>query len=106
MTLPESRTLTAHGGEVPYYSFPAFDRVPFVRHGFSTRLGGVSAGKFASMNLSFTRGDDDAAVRENFRRQEGRLGASSAARPGYSVCSVAWINWGPSWGRGSASQVE
>ena len=68
MTLPESRTLTAHGGEVPYYSFPAFDRVPFVRHGFSTRLGGVSAGKFASMNLSFTRGDDDAAVRENFRR--------------------------------------
>ncbi len=68
MSLSASNTLTAHGGEVPYYSFPTFDRVAFVRHGFSTRLGGVSEGKFASMNLSFTRGDDDAAVRDNFRR--------------------------------------
>ncbi len=51
-----------------YYTFPAFDRVFFVRHGFSTRLGGVSRGVFSSMNLSFTRGDDEAAVAENFRR--------------------------------------
>lgn len=27
-----------------------------VRHGFSTRLGGVSEGFLSSMNLSFTRG--------------------------------------------------
>ena len=66
--LPVSATMTAHGGDVPYYSFPALDAVPFVRHGFSTRLGGVSTGKYASMNLSFTRGDDPAAVREDFDR--------------------------------------
>ena len=42
MMLPASKTLTAHNGEVPYYSFSAFDRLSFVRHGFSTRLGGVS----------------------------------------------------------------
>lgn len=69
MRLPETRTLTPHEQEgVVYYTFPAFDALPFVRHGFSTRLGGVSEGIFASMNLSFTRGDDPAAVRENFRR--------------------------------------
>ena len=66
--LPESKTLTAHNGKVPYYSFPSFDNVGFVRHGFSTRLGGVSEGTFASMNLGFTRGDDSAAVAENYRR--------------------------------------
>lgn len=69
MRLPETRTLTPHEQEgVVYYTFPAFDALPFVRHGFSTRLGGVSEGIFASMNLSFTRGDNPAAVRENFRR--------------------------------------
>ncbi len=69
MPLPNTKTLSSRQvGKVLYYSFPAFDRIAFVRHGFSTRLGGVSEGTFASMNLSFTRGDDQAAVRENFRR--------------------------------------
>ena len=75
--LPDSRTLTVHGGEVPYYSFPAFDRVDFVRHGFSTRLGGVSVGTFASMNLGFNRGDDDAAVGENYRRFCAAIGVKA-----------------------------
>ncbi len=62
-----SNTLTEHEQNgVVYYTFPSFDAVPFVRHGFSTRLGGVSEGIYASMNLSFTRGDDAAAVRANF----------------------------------------
>ena len=73
--LPDSRTMTAHrDGEVVYYSFPAFDALPFVRHGISTRLGGVSRGKYASMDLSFTRGDEPDAVRENFRRIAAAIG--------------------------------
>ena len=69
MTLPKTETLKArHVGDLLYYTFPSFDGIDFVRHGFSTRLGGVSEGTFASMNLSFTRGDDPAAVRENFDR--------------------------------------
>lgn len=69
MTFPETQTLQSHlVGNLLYYTLPAFDRIPFVRHGFSTRLGGVSKGTYASMNLSFTRGDDPAAVRENFDR--------------------------------------
>lgn len=38
------------------------------RHAFSTRLGGVSAGDFASLNLGYNRGDDAANVTENYRR--------------------------------------
>ena len=69
MSLPISHTLAAHeAAGVPYYSFPSFEKLPFVRHGFSTRLGGVSDGIYASMNLSFTRGDDTDAVYENFKR--------------------------------------
>jgi len=39
-----------------------------VRHCFSTRVGGVSEGVYASLNLGFNSGDDAEAVRENFRR--------------------------------------
>ena len=53
---------------VAYLTFPALSAVPFVHHAFSTRLGGVSAGEFASMNLSFNRGDPDENVLENYRR--------------------------------------
>lgn len=75
MTLPETHTLAAHEKDgVVYYTLPAFDEIPFVRHGFSTRLGGVSEGVYASMNLSFTRGDEDERVRENFRRLCGAIG--------------------------------
>ena len=38
------------------------------RHAFTTRYGGVSQGDFASLNLGANRGDDPAAVRENYRR--------------------------------------
>ena len=54
--------------EVPYLTYKALDDIPFIRHCFSTRLGGVSEGEFESMNLSFGRGDSDEKVRENYRR--------------------------------------
>jgi YfiH family protein len=38
------------------------------RHGFSTRLGGVSTGRYATLNLSTGWGDEAAAVAENRRR--------------------------------------
>ncbi len=53
---------------VPFLTFPAFDALPFVRHAFSTRLGGVSEGCFSCMNLGFRRGDDEKNVWENYRR--------------------------------------
>lgn len=59
---------------VTYLTYPALDALPGIVHGFSTRLGGVSQGVCASMNLSFTRGDDEGAVRENYRRIADAIG--------------------------------
>lgn len=61
-----------HG--VPYFVFRNLEDTKLVRHGFSTRLGGVSKGHLAEMNLSFTRGDDPECVRENFRRMGAAIG--------------------------------
>ena len=61
-------------GAVPYLSFPMLRDTGLVTEGFSTRLGGVSEGCFSSLNLSFDRGDDRAAVAENFRRMGEALG--------------------------------
>lgn len=61
---------------VTWLTYPAFEQFKDIVHGFSTRLGGVSKGIYASMNLSFTRGDEDAAVRENYRRFAAALGFS------------------------------
>lgn len=49
------------------YAFPALEGVG-VAHGALTRLGGVSQGPFATLNLGHTVGDDPAAVEENHRR--------------------------------------
>jgi YfiH family protein len=61
-------------GEVEYLTFPAIEDTGIVRHLFSTRVGGVSEGMFASMNLSYTRGDEKDAVDENFARVARILG--------------------------------
>lgn len=59
---------------VHYLAFPLLERDGLVSHGFATRMGGVSEGKYARMNLSFTRGDDPDHVRENYRRMARALG--------------------------------
>ena len=59
---------------VTFLSFPLLERTGLVKHAFSTRLGGVSQGDFATMNFSFTRGDDREAVLENYSRMAGALG--------------------------------
>ena len=59
---------------VPFLEYPMLRDTGIVRHGFSTRLGGVSEGCYASLNLSFDRGDKREAVLENFRRIGEALG--------------------------------
>lgn len=49
---------------VPFLRFPVLENYPVI-HGFSTRLGGVSTGDCATMNVSFTRGDRLEDVKEN-----------------------------------------
>ena len=80
----EGRSKLCHlqEGEVPYLTFVPLEGIPFLRHGFSTRRGGVSEGIFATMNLAmkppvgcvgedakgYENGEEIARVRENFRR--------------------------------------
>lgn len=61
---------------VTWLSYPQFEKLPGFVHGFSTRLGGVSRGIYSSMNLSFTRGDREEDVRENYRRISSAMGFS------------------------------
>lgn len=60
--------------QVPFLQFPILENTGIVKHGFSTRLGGVSKGIFRTMNLSFTRGDGCEEVLENFRRISSAIG--------------------------------
>ena len=46
-------------------------------HGFSTRLGGVSQGMWASLNLGVSRGDDPDHVRATYRRFFAAIGADA-----------------------------
>lgn len=59
---------------VTFLQYPLLSETNVVKHGVSTRLGGVSQGIFSSMNLSFTRGDDPIAVQENYRRMAEVIG--------------------------------
>lgn len=59
---------------IEYFTFPSFTDSQLVEHLFSTRVGGVSEGIYASMNLSYTRGDEKEKVDENFKRIGQLLG--------------------------------
>lgn len=53
---------------VIYYTFPSFDECGMVKHGISTRFGGVSEGYFSTMNFSTNVGDTHECVLENHKR--------------------------------------
>lgn len=63
--------------EVPFFVYEHFEETGMVTHGFSTRMGGVSAGDCATMNLSFERGDTEEAVRTNYELLGAAVGFST-----------------------------
>lgn len=75
--VPENRrTRVIRREGVEYLEFSPLKETEAVLHGFTTRLGGVSRGVCSSMNLSFTRGDRQEDVRENYRRIARAVGFS------------------------------
>ncbi|MGB8454759.1 MAG: peptidoglycan editing factor PgeF [Anaerocolumna sp.] len=58
----------------PYLTFPCLSGIDFIKHGFSTRLGGISEGIYESMNLGFSNGDEPGRVRENYERISESIG--------------------------------
>ena len=69
---------------VLYFTFPSLEMQPDIVHGFSSRIGGVSEREFAQMNLSFSRGDEEAHVQENYSRIAAAIGFEKEK----IVCSV------------------
>jgi YfiH family protein len=59
---------------VAYYTFPLLERYDELLHGVTTRHGGVSAGRYSSLNLTKAVGDAPEAVEENLRRVAAALG--------------------------------
>jgi len=53
-------------GDVSYLEYLSLNKIPWLVNAFSTREGGVSAGRYAKMNLSYTLGDDKNTVTKNF----------------------------------------
>jgi len=60
---------------VPFFAADGLTAAGGVVHGFSTRLGGASAGMWDSLNLGVSRGDNSDHVRENYRRLFSAIGA-------------------------------
>ena len=77
----EEQIFVIDGGEQPpLLKYKKLEEIPWIRHCFTTREGGASKGIFAELNLSFTRGDEEAAVRENYRRVAKRMSESLPKR--------------------------
>jgi hypothetical protein len=53
---------------VPLLTFDALSELDLIKHGFTTRLGGVSTGIFKSLNFKKELGDTEENVSENYRR--------------------------------------
>lgn len=81
---PQLSTLTLKERyEVPFFVYEHLEKTGMVMHGFSTRMGGVSRGDCATMNLSFERGDEEDAVRTNYELLGAAMGFSTESL----VCS-------------------
>lgn len=65
--------LTEKNG-VQFYTVPAFSKTALVKHGFSTRIGGISQEPFQTLNLGFHTGDDWETVKENRRLFTASIG--------------------------------
>ncbi len=63
-------------GTVGVIRYRSLNGLPWLLNAFSTREGGVSEGQYASMNLSYTVGDDPTKVDENFRIFGAAIGVS------------------------------
>ena len=51
-----------------------FEEIPYICHGFTTRLGGVSGGDYRSCNLGLSSGDKFENVLENYRIVSQKIG--------------------------------
>ena len=61
---------------IPYMCVPQFLEAGGLVHGFTTRLGGVSEGAFATLNVGIRRADKKENILENIRRVVSAMGGT------------------------------
>ncbi len=71
--LNTNKAILENDGKAPFISFPALSKISFIKHGFSTRLGGVSEGHLSSMNLDFSK-EERSNVLKNFQLISDSIG--------------------------------
>lgn len=82
-------------------------RAEGIRHGFFTRLGGVSGGIYASLNCGVGSKDEPDCVHENRARVLRRLGADPAAiATPYQVHSANVVVTERAWAPGEAPRAD
>ena len=94
------------GSVVPLLHFRKLNELSMIEHCFTTRLGGLSEGMFESLNLSFTRGDDEEKVLENYKRVAEAIGGRTDCydRPDtYYQCFKSWKK--AVWHRGDKKET-
>jgi polyphenol oxidase len=70
-----------------------WEQYDWLRHGFSTRAGGVSAVYGgSSLNLGWTKEDDPTSVAENRRRFVGAAAGEMAGKAGFALANVRQIH--------------
>lgn len=65
--LTRKSTYIEEKNDIPVIRYHQLKEMNWLWDGFSTRIGGVSEGQYATMNLTFTMGDEEEKVRENFK---------------------------------------
>lgn len=68
---------------IPFISYKALDRIPWLANGFSTRLGGVSIGFLSTMNLGLERND----VHENVIKNHELIAKAVGFQPEKIIAS-------------------
>src|SRR5438309_7644436 len=82
-----------HVGEIDLLRVEGWDRYPWLRHGFSTRPGGVSTVYGGdTLNLGWTKEDDPALVAENRRRFVGAASGEMSGNTGFALVTVRQVH--------------
>ncbi len=80
--------------------------VPGVRHAFFTRVGGVSGGIYASLNVGFGSKDDADSVRRNRERALASLGVADRLNTVYQVHGRDVVTVEAGWEPGEAPKAD
>lgn len=88
-------------------TLPVLADLPGIAHGFFTRLGGVSGGRYAGLNCGFGSGDDRDHVASNRRRVAERFGlAPEALVTAHQIHSAIAVCVAEPWAPSDSPQAD